>query len=204
VSRVIAFVDGLNLYHGLREKYGRRYHWLDLQALATSLLRPDQRLHQVQYFTARVRDKPDSEQRQHVYLSALAATCPAVAIVEGRFQKSHRHCVACSARWTTYVEKESDVSLAAALIRDAVLDRYDVAMLVSADADLCPALRAVRDIAPNKRLVAAFPPRRQSDALRLTADAAFTISDTKIRQCQLAEKITTAAGVVLARPAYWR
>src|SRR6266536_636756 len=40
VVRVAAYVDGFNLYFGLKAKYGRRYLWLDLQALAASLLRP--------------------------------------------------------------------------------------------------------------------------------------------------------------------
>lgn len=34
MATVIAYVDGFNLYHGLHDKYGRRYLWLDLQNLA--------------------------------------------------------------------------------------------------------------------------------------------------------------------------
>jgi hypothetical protein len=74
-ERVKVYIDGFNLYHGLREKHGRRYHWLDLQALVTSLLRPGQRLVGIDYFTARVRQQPDSEVRQATYLDALAAYC---------------------------------------------------------------------------------------------------------------------------------
>lgn len=33
MATVIAYVDGFNLYHGLHDKYGRRYLWLDLQHL---------------------------------------------------------------------------------------------------------------------------------------------------------------------------
>jgi hypothetical protein len=44
MSRVVAYVAGFNLYHGLKARYGRRYHWLDLQALVRSLLRPGQEL----------------------------------------------------------------------------------------------------------------------------------------------------------------
>ena len=42
MTRLVAYVDGFNLYHGLKAVYGRRYHWLDLQALVRSLLRPGQ------------------------------------------------------------------------------------------------------------------------------------------------------------------
>jgi hypothetical protein len=57
--RVVAYVDGLNLYYGLKAGYGRRYHWLDLQLLASSLLRPGQQLHAVHYFTARAYGNTD-------------------------------------------------------------------------------------------------------------------------------------------------
>jgi hypothetical protein len=56
MTRVVAYVDGFNLYFGLKNGYGRRYHWLGLQALATSLLQPGQELREVQYFTAGVKN----------------------------------------------------------------------------------------------------------------------------------------------------
>ena len=40
--RVAAYVDGFNLYFGLKDRYARRYLWLDLQALSESLLRKGQ------------------------------------------------------------------------------------------------------------------------------------------------------------------
>ena len=33
MATVIAYVDGFNLYHGLHDKYHRRYLWLDLERL---------------------------------------------------------------------------------------------------------------------------------------------------------------------------
>jgi uncharacterized LabA/DUF88 family protein len=204
VTRVIIFVDGMNLYHGLRTKHGRKYHWLDLEALAVSLLRPGQHLVQVRYFTARVRNQPASEQRQADYLEALTARCPRVEIIEGRFQERSTTCSSCQTRRTTYDEKETDVNLASALIRDAVLDRFDTALLVSADGDLCPAIRVMRELAPSKRVVAVFPPQRRSDALRRVADATFTIGTAKVRQAQFPAKILLQTGVIVERPIYWQ
>ena len=71
-ERVAAYIDGFNLYHGIHED-GRRHLWLDLEGLVLSLLKPGQKLLIVRYFTARVRNNPDSEQRQNMYLKALAA-----------------------------------------------------------------------------------------------------------------------------------
>ena len=43
-SRVIAYIDGFNLYHGLRDAGWRWAYWLDMAALAKNLLKPEQTL----------------------------------------------------------------------------------------------------------------------------------------------------------------
>jgi len=205
VERVKVYVDGFNLYHGLRQKYGRRYHWLDLEALVRRLLRPSQALVEIDYFTARIRQQPESEQRQATYLDALAVACGAVRVVEGRFQRKTRECRTCRATWEEHEEKETDVSIAVTLLEDAVNDVFDAALLVSADSDLCPAVRALGRLYPKKRVVAAFPPARSSGDLRQAVNgAAFTIGQAKIRNSLLPATITSSAGVVLTRPTYWR
>lgn len=44
MDRVKAYVDGFNLYHGVKHKHGRKYLWLDLEALVAHLLKPAQTL----------------------------------------------------------------------------------------------------------------------------------------------------------------
>ena len=82
VRRVAVYVDGFNLFYGLRSKGWRRYYWLDVHRLAENLLRPGQTLAAVRYFTARIfsdpRD-PGKPARQNAYLDALA-TLPALNI----------------------------------------------------------------------------------------------------------------------------
>ncbi|MGB4726560.1 MAG: NYN domain-containing protein, partial [Thermogutta sp.] len=53
--RVMLYVDGFNLYFGLRTKGWKRYYWLDVQRLGEKLLRPNQSLVGVKYFTADIR-----------------------------------------------------------------------------------------------------------------------------------------------------
>jgi uncharacterized LabA/DUF88 family protein len=203
VVRVAVYVDGFNLYFGLKQKHHRKYLWLDLEALATSLLRPGQILQTVTYFTARVRNDPESEQRQSDYLDALAAHCRSLTTVNGRFQEKDRRCRSCQTAWTVYEEKETDVNIAAAIIEDAVQDRYDLALLISADSDLCPAIRAMKRLRPDKRIVAAFPPSRHSAELKRVVDGYVAIGTDKIRHAQLPPSVTTDAGVVLHRPKHW-
>ena len=201
--RVVAYIDGFNLYFGLKADHGRRYLWLDLQAMAESLLEPGQELRAVQYFTARVRDDPEAARRQSTYLDALASHSPKVRRIEGRFQGKSRNCRSCGATWLSYEEKETDVNIAIALIEDAVLDAYDTALLVSGDSDLRPAVAAVKRMRPETRIVAAFPPRRNSADLKNAVDAYTRIGRDKIRKAQLPPKIITSEGITLVRPPYW-
>ena len=61
-ERVVAYVDGFNLYFGLRQKGWRRYYWLSPRALVLNLLKPGQRLVRTKYFTLRgSRDPPRHE-----------------------------------------------------------------------------------------------------------------------------------------------
>ena len=74
-QRVIVYIDGYNLYYGQREEYGDSYNWLDLQALATSFLKPDMELISVKYFTATRGGETGSKRRQQIYLKALQEHC---------------------------------------------------------------------------------------------------------------------------------
>jgi uncharacterized LabA/DUF88 family protein len=199
VVRVAVYVDGFNL----RAKYGRRFLWLDLQTLAASLLRGGQTLEFVRYFTARVRADAEGEQRQSDYLDALQARSPLVTVKDGRFQEKDRRCRDCGNTWTVFEEKETDVNIAVALLSDAVRDEFDTALLISADSDLCPAVKETKSLFPAKRIIAAFPPRRHSADLKRVVDGYVNIGDDKIRRAQLPNEVVTEAGVVLRRPKHW-
>lgn len=201
--RVRCYVDGFNLYFGLKAAHGRRWHWLDVEHLAESLLKPHQQLDQVDYFTARVRNEPDAEQRQSIYLDALTAHSKRLRIITGRYQAKRQLCRHCRATWTTYEEKETDVHIAVTITEDAALDRFDAALLISADSDLCPAIRAAKRIDPTKRIIVAFPPKRHSSALEATADVMLRIGAAKLRQAQL-PTVVVAKGIKLQRPTHWR
>ena len=58
MQRVTFYIDGFNLYYGLREDNLQRFFWLDLHRLSMNLLLSHQRLVTVHYFTARVHYDP--------------------------------------------------------------------------------------------------------------------------------------------------
>lgn len=206
MTRVVAYVDGFNLYFGLKAKGWKKHYWLDLNRLATSLLKPGQTLAGVHYFTSRIRDNGRNVadmQRQSDYLDALA-TLPSLTIHYGHYLQKCRRCHSCGAQWMDYEEKMTDVNIAMQLLADAFEDHFDTALVISADSDLTTPVRQVRARFPAKRVIVAQPPGRNSVQLAGVATAAFTISETKVRQSQLPAAVTTASGYVIYRPSTWR
>jgi len=208
LARVIAYVDEFNLYHGLRARFQHRYLWLDLAELVRRL-RPHDTIVAVRYFTALVRNDPLAEARQQLYLSTLAAhSGPLLNIVHGRFQAKHQECRGCGAAWISYEEKETDVNIAVSLVADAASAAADLALLISADSDLCPAIRTTRAVSATvgSRLgiVAVFPPRRYSHELEVLIPGAFTLAQADIRNSLLPEVVTDQhTGRKYSRPPKW-
>lgn len=122
-------------------------------------MKPNQQLIQVNYFTARVRDDPDKQERQNTYLEALKEQ--GITIVYGHYQSNHVKCYRCGHIWSNPKEKMTDVNISTRLIVHAYRNLYDTALLISGDSDLIPPIRAVLDNFPEKRIVAAFPPGRK-------------------------------------------
>ena len=203
--RVAVYVDGFNLYYGLRSKGWRRYYWLDLHRLSEQFLRTGQRLVLVHYFTAGVFAEPhDPEKpvRQNTYLEALE-TLPNLHIHQGYHVAKEQRCFACGAVWQTYEEKTTDVNIAVELLGDAQDDVFDTAIVVSGDGDLAGPIRAVRQRYPQKRVVVAFPPGRHSAGLRNAATAFFAIGRDALRDSQFPQQVIKADGYVLTRPNRW-
>ena len=201
-QRVITYIDGYNLYHGLLAAGIRSSRWLDLPMLGQSLLKPDQDLELTRYFTTRVRGNPGKAGRQSSFIDALV-TRGGIEIDFGHFLSKPVTCRRCGSTWQKNEEKKTDVNIAVRLLDDAYDDRFDLAVVISGDSDLVPPIEAVRRRFPSKRLLVAFPPKRHSSELRRVADAAFTISDRKIRASRLPPTIETATGVTLTAPPGW-
>lgn len=202
---LIVYVDGFNLYHGLHEAYGRKRLWLDLVALARSL-RPSSHLVQVKYFTAPVMGDPQALSHQETYQKALLAKNPGLlTITSGRHQGTFIKCRKCGSSYTRYEEKETDVSIAVALVADTLTHACTDALIVSADSDLTPAVRTVQERTPGAYVVAAFPPSRFSADLQKLMPQSLHIGESKIRQAQLPEHVVDqATGIVYTRPPKWR
>ncbi len=206
MRRVITYIDGFNLYFGLKAKGWRRYLWLNPQLLGGNLLKSDQQLVGTKYFTARIaadsRD-PDKHRRQGTFLEAIE-TLPATTIYYGHYLRKPQRCFSCGAQWMSHEEKITDVQIAVELLGDAVDDRFDVALVISADSDLAPPITAVRARFPNKTIAVACPPERRSQKLQSVANGYFTLGRKVIQDSQFPDAVLKANGFVLTRPTKWR
>ena len=204
-QRVAVYVDGFNLFYGLRSKGWRRYYWLDVHRLAENLLRPGQSLAGVRYFTARVFPDPEDPgklERQNIYLEALG-TIPGLTIHYGYFLSKTRRCPDCGETSQAYEEKMTDVNIAVELLRDAYGDLFDTAIVVSADSDLARPITAVTEQFSDKRVIVAFPPGRASKHLRSVTTVSLAIGRDKLRNSQLPESMVGQDAHALTRPTDW-
>lgn len=145
--RVVAFVDGFNLYHAIDELGQRHLKWLNLRVLCSQFApAPQYRLTDVLYFSAYATWRPAAYARHRRYVRALRAV--GVTTIMGTFKPKVRFCRRCRHRWRDHEEKETDVNIALHLYRGATRGMYDRALLVSGDSDLAPAVRLIRADVP--------------------------------------------------------
>jgi len=205
VQRVISYVDGFNLYFGLKSKSWKRYYWLNLCALSSAFLKPKQQFQHCHYFTARIRHAGGNSQdvrRQSIWLDALD-TLPDLTSHYGHYLPKVQTCHQCHATWTRHEEKMTDVNIATQLLVDAYENNFDTAIVVSADSDLTAPIQHIRQRFADKRVIVAFPPGRRSDQLKRTANGSFVIGQDKLRRSLMPTTITTATGHRLHQPAEW-
>lgn len=200
-ERVCVYIDGFNLYFGLKSKYPS-YKWLDVEALSKSLLKTNQTLVGCTYFTARVRNNQEKERRQSKYLDALLTTN--VVIVYGKFYSKPINCHRCNNTWRGNEEKMTDVNIAVQILIDALDDKFDSVIIISGDSDLSPPVRALKEYYPNKKVIIAFPPNRSSYELKNIAHGSFPIGRANLAASQLPEKVETKSGYVIVKPKEWK
>ncbi len=203
MQRVIAYIDGYNLYYGLRTKRWKWFYWLNIQSMVQSLLKPHQTLVGTKYFTTVVKHPADKRRRQAVFLEALR-TLNDFQIFYGRWLSNPNTCRRCGHTYTVYHEKMTDVNIAVELMCDAFQDRLDMALLVSADSDLVGPVKAIRRLFPQMRVIAAFPPARFSGALKAAVHGHTFIGRNVLSKSVFPDQLTKPDGFVLHRPPTWR
>ena len=228
--RTACFVDGYNVFYGLLA--GTPYKWLDLPALQAHIIRIehcDSTLAAVSFFTSGV--KPSlasrgiaSKEAQDTYIRALISR--GVDVYYGRHQlesgKAPRFVDKATAAsrddqveiWKLE-EKETDVHIAISMYRLAARQaalplelRVEQLVLVSADTDMTPALRALREDFPGLQLGVILPHR---EGIQRTAPGSLkqyvnwmrqVVTNAELARYQFPARIPTRKKPA-DKPAYW-
>ena len=216
MKRVIAYIDGYNLYYGLLK--GTHYKWLDLVALVQSFLRKDQVLVSVKYFTAQIKTYPFDPMaidRQKIYLQALT-TQPLVKIINGFYSKNKtlapgvkEQCASCEVTTNGYVpvikleEKRSDVNLAIEALSDAYENAADSFFFVTGDSDQLGTIEMIRKRL-GKRVCVFNPQAAFSVKLKSVASYYQNIPRDQPAHCQLPDELPIGThGRMIHRPPTW-
>ena len=201
MKKVMVYIDGFNLYYGIRSTGKTTLKWLDVEKLACGFLRPDAHLEQVKYFTAMVKVTEGEISRQKLYLQALEHHCNSLTIIKGHFLSKGEICRKCNHYNPTFEEKKTDVNIACEMLADAYENRCDVSFLVSGDSDLVPAVEKI--IAIGKKVIVVNPPNRKSFELNQVASARFHIDQNRLKKCLLPAEIFVKKGTI-TMPEEWK
>lgn len=158
--RAAFYVDGFNLYHAIHDLGQPHLKWISYWRLAEIVIpQHSQSLVGVTYCTAYYPGDSKKQWRHEQFTGAQQ--CHGVEIVRGHFVHEDRGCKTCGAEWVQPTEKEGDINVALHLMRDAFLDRYDHAYLVTADSDQAATVRMFRRQFPTKAITSVVPPGRK-------------------------------------------
>jgi uncharacterized LabA/DUF88 family protein len=216
--RVYGFVDGFNLYHSLQlftplipvadqDRY-RKYKWLCLTSMLKRYMGTvTDELVGVEYFTAYPNwDDSESKALRHKqYIAALRQT--GVHVTRGEFQPRQAKCYAsCGETFAVNVEKQTDTNIAISLINFA--DRFDKAILVTADSDQVPAVRLLKTLYPQKQVDVLIPIGRGAKDLQRVCDNSFKMSEQVLADCQLPSPLVVSrdgkpTGALIVKPITW-
>lgn len=196
MRRVIVYIDGFNLYHAIDDLKRPWLKWLDLRAMADALLRQDEALTAVKYFSAYATWMPPQFARHRDYVDALIAR--GVIAHMAQFKEKPRKCRSCGARWIAHEEKETDVQIAVHMVADALKGVADRLIVVSADTDLTPAIRMIAASAPQCEVFVAAPPGRFGRCRALKPRLELTPG--RLAKSLLPATIQLGGGKVIVRP----
>ena len=208
--RANVYIDGFNFYYGaLRSR--PHLKWLDYRALAANLL-SGYEINTVRYFTAPARNRLNDKtvsQRQGVYLQALEENSE-IEIHKGQFKESPARLPLANelkkgklklVKVMRTVEKGSDASLAAYLVRDSCHNEMDAALVMSNDSDLQTPVNIAEQEGITVITVNPHEQRNQQRVLRSSDKR--TLDEGILRRSQLPNPVVSGNGRKIYKPRPW-
>ena len=201
MPRIVALVDGFNLYHSLAENPAHHHlKWLNVDKLLRTYFPVG--LEKVLYFTSPTPWDADKVARHKILIRALEST--GIEVVYGKFKDRDRKCPKCKQYYKSREEKQTDVGIALTLFRMAYEKKFDEAILLTGDSDQLPTFREVHKCFPGLRLGVVLPLGREAAELKTEADFYIRIKTRILEKCLFDNQIKLADGTILVRPPEWQ
>lgn len=156
----------------------------------------------VYYFTAIAEWLTEPAKRHKAYIAAQQAR--GVTPVLGFFKPKGRECRSCGHTWKAHEEKQTDVNMAVWLVREALNNQYDQAIVVTQDGDFVPALQLVSELPKQRKIKVIAPPKlRHSKELGKYANKRASIKLKHLQKCLLEQQVidSITGHIVAIRPA---
>lgn len=206
--KAYVYVDGFNLYYrGLKNT---EHKWLNIKILSQKLLDPGDHVTAIRYFTADVSPRSgdtDAPTRQQAYLRALR-TLPELTIHKGRFlpKTKKRPLVSDPSKFVEIhdtEEKGSDVNLASHLLNDAFNNRFDVALVISQDSDLCEPMRMVCKEIRKVVIIGWLEPTSPGKRYKAVSSAIRHATPAMLSRSQFPDPVIGRGGAHICKPTPW-
>tara|TARA_Y100000310_G_scaffold344591_1_gene458182 strand:- start:9771 stop:10364 length:594 start_codon:yes stop_codon:yes gene_type:complete len=143
MKRVILFIDGSNFYYGLKSIYGNSKELSNFNFKKLGkILAEGRELLEIFYYNAPLdyTKSPEKYAKQQKFFEKIKSTGK-VKLILSRLQKRKIK----GTEKYYYVVKGDDIHIAADMIKGAYENHYDIAVLVSGDADFIPAVSIVQE-----------------------------------------------------------
>lgn len=203
MTDILAYVDGYNLYYGLRSAGLLHYMWLDICGVIASFLGKNENLIGINYYTSHVRGDREKLKRQQTFIRAIESHCGSQTIL-GSYSRRTRLCRTCGERWRTYIEKKTDTGIVTDLIADACAGKFDTAVLICADSDMVPAVERLKADFSSKTVRLLIPPGRRCKTLKATCHTSAKIRQKHLQANQLPWQFTDNQGRLIEIPELWK
>jgi uncharacterized LabA/DUF88 family protein len=221
-KRVAVFIDGFNVYHFLNNYPDlNKYKWLDYNKLSKQFIPPESKIVSVNYFTALARWDAQKVRRHNIYIRALRSV--GVNVIVGKFKYSARTFVVkdnnsklrfktrdgwINGRYQygyTFEEKKTDVNIAVWMLKMAMKQEYDTALLMSGDTDFEPVIAVLNDEFPEIKVQIVVPNKGIAGSLRHLAGRGnyHIINEKHLKESQLDDEIILQDERKLTRPHNW-
>jgi uncharacterized LabA/DUF88 family protein len=213
MKRVIALIDGLNVYYSLERsennKY-QKYKWLNLKKLLLNFINPGEELKAVHYFTA-LPLNPNKRKRHLTYLKALQNE--GIKYEAGKIVQDPEYCPLCKRPYQKTKEKQTDAKIIVSALGMSIHDDFDIALVVSGDSDLVPMITGAKSLPmmrngkfqmSDKKFRLIIPIGQRAVDLINVCDEYKKIDEIHLKNSQFEKNIVLGNGENISKPLEWQ